>query len=156
VPKPARLFLSHSSKDRRFVERLARVLDAHKVRYWFSRRHIRGAQQWHDEIGKALARCNWMLLTMTPAAVASKWVKHELLYALEERSYENHIVVLDYRSAKYKKLSWTPHSLQWIDFRHGFDSGCRELLRVWKRRYRGEGSIARRRSGRSRRAGWKK
>lgn len=136
MPKPGRIFLSHSAKDRSLVERLARLLDDHKLRYFYSRRHILGAQQWHDEIGKALARCDWFVLVLSPDAVASKWVKHELLFALEDRAYEGHIVVLDYHRARYKKLSWTLHSVQWVDFRHGFDGGCRELLRVWNKEYR--------------------
>jgi hypothetical protein len=131
VAKPSRIFISHSHKDRALVERLAPVLDSHRLKYWYGERNIVGAQQWHDEIGKALKKCNWLVLVLTPAAVSSRWVKYELLFALEAKAYREHIVVLDYRKADYRKLSWTLHCLQWIDFRHGFDAGCRELLRSW-------------------------
>jgi hypothetical protein len=40
--------------------------------------NIRGAQQWHDEIGTALKRCDWFLLVLSPQSVRSMWVKHEL------------------------------------------------------------------------------
>ena len=79
--KPVRIFLSHASADRRFVERLAGILDSRKLSYWYSQRHVVGAQEWHNEIGKALGRCNWLVLVLTPAATKSKWVKHELLFA---------------------------------------------------------------------------
>ena len=105
--KPVRIFLSHSAKDRRFAKRLADVLDSHKLPYWYSQRHIVGAQQWHDEIGKALARCNWFVLVLSPASVKSKWVKHELLFALEQKAYKGHVVVLSLRQANARKLSWT-------------------------------------------------
>ena len=83
-----------------------------------------------------MTRCDWFLLILSPAAVTSKWVKHELLYALQEKPYEEHIVVVEYQSADYKKLSWTLRNLQWVDFRQDFSDGCRELLRIWGRGYR--------------------
>jgi hypothetical protein len=137
MPTPTEIFLSHSSEDRKFATRLGELLEAHGLPYWYSERNLVGAQQWHDEIGKALGRCDWFVLVLSPAAIASRWVKHELLYALQEKSYEERIVVVEYRSAEYKKLSWTLRNFQWVDFREDFTQGCRELLRVWGRGYRG-------------------
>lgn len=134
--QPVRIFLSHSSTDRRFVERLAGILDEHALRYWYSQRHILGAQQWHDEIGRALTRCNWFVLVLSPASAKSKWVKHELLFALEQKAYKGHIVVLVIRPANAKKLSWTLSQFQWIDFTSGFDRGCTAFLRIWRKRPR--------------------
>ena len=132
MPKRVRIFLSHSSTDRRFVERLAGILDNQKLPYWYSVRHIVGAQQWHDEIGKALATCNWFVLVLSPASAKSKWVKHELLFALEQKAYKGHIVVLSLRQANARKLSWTLSQFQWIDFTKGFDRGCKAFLRIWR------------------------
>jgi TIR domain len=85
---------------------------------------------------RALARCDWFLLILSPAATASKWVKRELFYALREDAYEGRLVVLDYQPAEPEKLSWTLPDLQWVDFQHDFEDGCRELLRIWGRGYR--------------------
>jgi hypothetical protein len=84
-----------------------------------------------------LERCDWFLLILSPAAVASTWVKNELLYALQEKPYEEHIAVIDYQPAEHKKLSWTLRNSQWVDFQHDFEDGCRDLLRIWGRGYRG-------------------
>ena len=78
MPAPAELFLSHSSAARRFAEALGEVCERHGVPFWYSRRNLRGAQQWHDEIGTALARCDWFAVILSPAAVSSRWVKREL------------------------------------------------------------------------------
>jgi hypothetical protein len=136
MPTPTEVFLSHSSQDRQFANRIGEVLDAHGLPYWYSQRDVLGAQRWHDAIGEALSRCDWFLLILSPAAVDSSWVKRELLYALEDKAFEGRIVVLDYQPAAVKKLSWTLPSLQWVDFRHDFDNGCRDLLRIWGRNYR--------------------
>src|SRR5271168_1860637 len=81
--RPREIFLSHSSKDRRFVSKLERLFREHGIRYWYNTRHIVAATKWHDEIGRALDRCDWFALVLPPSAVRSAWVKRELLYALE-------------------------------------------------------------------------
>lgn len=128
---PREVFLCHASSDRRFVAKLVDVLTRRGVPVWYSSKTIRGAQQWHDEIGKALARCDWFLLVLSPAAVRSAWVKHELLYALQQRRYRERIAPLLYRRCPYEKLSWTLDSIQRIDFSGAFERGFRDLLRLW-------------------------
>ena len=137
MPKRDRRFIAHSSRDRKFVDRLARVLDAHQLPYWYSERHIKGAQQWHDEIGRGLAKCNWLILILSPAAVKAKWVKSEVLFALDSYAYRDHIVVVEYkRRANFKRLSWTLKQNQWVSFNKGLDAGFADLLRIWGRTYR--------------------
>jgi len=90
--KPAEAFLSHSSKNLAFASQLAKVLSAHQVKTFFSKKHIQGAQQWHDEIETALKRCDWFVVVLSPQSVASQWLKHELIYALQANRYKGRIV----------------------------------------------------------------
>jgi hypothetical protein len=133
---PTEAFLSHSSKNGAFADRLASVLSGHKIKTFYSKKSIRGAQEWHDEIGAALKRCDWFLLVLSPQSVASRWVKHELIYALQENRYRGRIVPLQYKTCDADSLSWTLPGFQWIDFRKDFDQGCKELLALWNRRYK--------------------
>jgi hypothetical protein len=128
---PREAFLSHSSIDRAFVERLNDVLRRHGIPTWYSTTNILGAQQWHDEIGLALSRCDWFLLVLSPNAVNSVWVKRELIFALQQNRFENRIVPLLYETCDYEDLSWVLPSFQFVEFRNSFDDGCRELLRIW-------------------------
>lgn len=130
------VFLSHSNKDRRFVGHLARVLKGHKVRYWYSAAHILGAKQWHDEIGRALRRCEWFLIILTPDSVRSQWVKREMLFALDDIRYNERIVPLLLKPCDYSRLSWTLPEFQLVDFSGSFELGCRQLLRIWKMEYK--------------------
>lgn len=116
------------------------MLADHRIRAWYSERHIRGAQQWHDEIGVALKRCDWFLLVLSPQSVASKWVKRELLYALQDDRYEQRIIPALFRRCDFDKLSWTLSSFQLVDFTRDFDAGCRELLRMWGLHHTGTGT----------------
>ena len=129
--KPLEVFLSHSSRDRAFADKLAETLRRHGVPVWYSETNIVGAQQWHDEIGKALSRCNWFLLVLSPAATKSRWVKRELFCALEDARYDDRIVPIIKRPCDPKRLSWTLSSMEHIDFRSSNSEGFTDLLRVW-------------------------
>lgn len=90
-----------------------------------------GAQQWHDEIGAALRRCDWFLLVLSRNSVDSMWVKRELIFALQQNRFENKIVPLLYQDCDFESLSWVLPSFQIIDFQGTFEDSCRELLRIW-------------------------
>jgi hypothetical protein len=132
---PAEVFLSHSTKDKRFLKRLAGVLRDHGVAVWFSEHGIRGAAQWHDEIGAALARCDWMIVILSPAAIASRWVRREVTHAIEEPRFDGRIIPLRISACEAKELSWVLPQIQTIDFIGRFDDGCRELFAIWGIRY---------------------
>jgi hypothetical protein len=137
IRRPKELFLSHAHADRRFLGRLVAMLRSRGIPYWYSRTHLIGAQQWHDEIGRALARCDWFLVVLSPQATKSEWVKRELVYALNERRYRGKIVPVLLRSCDYNRLSWTLGEFQIVDFRNNFEEACRKLLKTWGQEYYG-------------------
>ena len=92
---------------------------------------ILGAQQWQDEIGRALLHCNWFLLVLSKNSLESKWVKRELAYALEDDRYNEHILSVVKTPGDYRGMSWTLSSFQRLDFFGDFDDACVSLLRVW-------------------------
>ena len=135
---PDEVFLSHSSLDRTFADSIADTLRNHGIPVWYSITNILGAQQWHDEIGEALDRCDWFVVILSPNSVQSTWVKRELTFALNNNKYNDKIIPLIYQSCDYKKLSWTLDLVQMIDFSDNTESGFRELLRTWGIGYRNQ------------------
>lgn len=131
------VFLSHSARDRRFVKQLAvRLRDAGHAP-WFSEKHIRAAQQWHDAIGRALRRCRWFVIVLSPHAVKSVWVKRELLYVLNRRRMRNRIVPVLRADCDPDRLSWVLRAtIQFIEFRRDFNSGMEKLLKAISARSR--------------------
>ena len=113
------------------MRKLVDVLRRHGIPVWYSETNIRRAQQWHDEIGVALRRCDWFVLVLSAHAVESRWVKRELLYSLQQDRFDGRIAPLLYRRCSHDDLSWTLSQMQMIDFTSGFDDGCRDLLRIW-------------------------
>jgi hypothetical protein len=129
--RPKELFLSHAHADRRFVNRLVAVLRSHGIPYWYSKTHLIGAQQWHDEIGRALDRCDWFLIVLSPKATKSEWVKRELVYVLNEKRYRGKILPVLLKPCNYNRLSWTLSEYQMVDFRTNFQKGTTRLLKAW-------------------------
>ena len=113
---PNELFLSHAHEDREFAGSLAEVIRHHGIPVWYSQTNILGAQQWLDEIGAALQRCDWFAVILSPQSVQSMWVKRELSYALLENRFENRIVPIRYQVSDYSALSWILPQFQMVDF----------------------------------------
>lgn len=136
-PHPKEVFLSHSGLDREFAEKIVKLLRRHGVPVWAGPSSIRGSQQWHDEIGDALERCDWFVILLSPNSIKSKWVKRELVFALDEDRYERSIIPVVIRAGNYRKFSWGLLSYQLVDFTEDFEKGCRALLRIWGIGYQG-------------------
>ena len=128
---PQEVFLSHSSRDRKIANEIAEVLRSNTIPVWYSTTNIVGAQQWHDEIGAALKRCDWFILLLSPQSVKSKWVKRELLFALNSDRFEKRIIPALYRDCDTDLLSWTLSAFQTVDFKGTRSQSYRALLRIW-------------------------
>jgi TIR domain len=133
---PSEVFLSHSSQDQIFVSKLADELCRHGIPVWLAKTNILGAQQWHDEIGSALIRCDWFIVALSPRAVESMWVKRELIFALQQKRFENKIIPVLYESCDFERLSWVLPSFQIINFQDAFEDGCINLMRLWGMGYK--------------------
>ena len=112
------------------AERVTVVLIRHGVSVWFSRRNLRGSQNWHAEIGYALRRCDWLVLLASPNAVESMWVEREAHYAVNRPRFRGKILPLILDPCDLEAISWTLPDIQHIDIRD-FERGMRQLLATW-------------------------
>jgi TIR domain len=128
---PVEVFLSHSTHDREMAEKVSRVLRDHGIPTFYSASNLLGAQQWQDEILRALRRCDWFAVLLSPNAVDSMWVKRETALALIDSRFHDRIVPLLYRPVDdWGSLEWL-RIHQFVDFQGDFHAGCRDLLKVW-------------------------
>lgn len=127
---PKEVFLSHSSQDRATAEKIAELLRAHGVPTFYSPHNLIGAQQWQDEILKALQRCDWFVVLLSPDAIQSLWVPRETAMALNDRRYDNKIIPVMYRDCDLGMMGWL-NAYQMVDLRLDFAAGARNLLKVW-------------------------
>lgn len=128
---PKELFLSHSSQNIEAATAIAETLRNHGVPVWYSQTNILTAQQWHDEIGNALRRCDWFMVLLSNGAIQSVWVKRELLYALTHSQYEDHIMPVIIEHCNYEGLSWTLDQFQMADYSNSSDVAYAQILARW-------------------------
>lgn len=129
--RPREVFLSHATADKVLAQRVLRVLESNGIPVWFAPYQLIGSQVWHDEIGKALQRCDWFVLLLSGSSVQSKWVKNELLFALNEPRFDGRIVPVRIAACDWKSFSWTLGAIQHVDMTGDFPSGTAALLRVF-------------------------
>src|SRR5688572_21060072 len=80
------VFLSHSPKDRAFVERiLLPFLHDRGVSTWYSTADIKTADDWEAGIRSGLKASNYSLVVLSPDAIKSDWVRAEVLWAIRHR-----------------------------------------------------------------------
>jgi uncharacterized protein YjbI with pentapeptide repeats len=72
------VFISYSTKDQEFADRLHADLQARGVRCWFAPHDIQGGRKIHEQIDEAIKVYDKLLLILSDASMNSNWVKTEI------------------------------------------------------------------------------
>jgi TIR domain len=78
-------FISYSSRDQAFAERLHADLQNNGVRCWFARHDMPIGAKIIDAIDEAIQQRDKVLLILSEAAIASDWVEGEVTSTAERR-----------------------------------------------------------------------
>ena len=71
-------FISYSTKDQKFADRLHADLQNKGVRCWFAPHDIRGGKKIHEQIDEAIRLHERLLLILSSDSMKSPWVKTEI------------------------------------------------------------------------------
>lgn len=82
-------FISYSSKDQAFAERLHADLQAKGVRCWFAPHNIQGGKKIYEQIDHAIRLHDKLLLVLSDHSMNSDWVKTEVYNARQQEEAEN-------------------------------------------------------------------
>jgi hypothetical protein len=86
-------FISYSTKDQNFADRLYADLQAKGVRCWFAPHDIQSGKKLHDQIDHAIRIHEKVLLILSPDSMSSEWVRTEIAKA-RKREMEEQMQVL--------------------------------------------------------------
>jgi uncharacterized protein YjbI with pentapeptide repeats len=81
-------FISYSTKDQDFAERLHTDLQAKGVRCWFAPEEMKGGRKLHEQIDEAIRLHDKLLLILSEHSMSSNWVKTEIANAREREKRE--------------------------------------------------------------------
>jgi hypothetical protein len=125
-----RVFLSHSTQDRQFVEsELLPTLHQHGIDTWYAQADIHTTEEWERMIVRGLQLCDWFLVVLSENAAASKWVRAEVHWAIDKR--EGRLIPLFLRTCDPDNIHLRLRTIQYVDFRTDPSSGRDALLRIW-------------------------
>jgi hypothetical protein len=123
------VFISYSNKDRSFVDRLAKDLEAAGIAVFFDQR-ITPGDSWAQSLAHAIEGAKFVLVVLTPESVASEWVTQEARIGLaREAEGKAKVIPLMLRPC-------TPPPFlsdkTYASFDHDYDVGLNRLLSVLK------------------------
>ncbi len=124
-----RIFISHSSKDKALADRLAADLRAGGLELWYDAEQIHVGDTIIEMIAKGVHECDFMIVILSPEAVASEWVCREILmFATIEIERKKAVImpVLGRDCAMPPIL----HGRHFADFRNNYDDGFAGLLKA--------------------------
>src|SRR5262249_42425871 len=126
----ARVFISHATPDRSFVERaIIPLLEKHGIQTWYARTDIQGASEWERAILNGLRSCDQLLVVMSPRSARSKWVKREVDWAFAK---ERPVVPVMLEDCDPDDFHFGLAAIQFVDFRGGTQAGRQRLLDVFR------------------------
>ena len=126
--KSAKIFLSHSSKDKDFVRRLANDLQSSNVPVWFDEWELQVGDSLNHKIQEGINESGWLAIVISNNSINSKWVEKELNAALTTELEKRQVFVLPIVIEDCEIPLFLRDKL-FADFRTDYSSGLKTLLR---------------------------
>lgn len=125
-----RVFLSHSSSDKGFVERLADELLRYGFDVWFDKFDIAVGDGLLETIRKGVEQSAFVVLVLSPDSAQSSWVRTEIELAIELEEHWGYRVLLPIKCRDFAWPSELEHlsDLKYADFTGQWDIAMRELV----------------------------
>jgi len=97
-------FISHSTKDQAFADRLHADLQDKGVRCWFAPHDIKGGKMIHEQIDEAIRVYDRLLLILSEHSMNSRWVKTEIAHARQKEQIEKRHVLFPIGLVPFEKI----------------------------------------------------
>jgi hypothetical protein len=111
----SKLFISHATADRKFVElELLNLLKSLGFEVWFAEDDISTTEHWERSILDGLIKSDWFVLVMSPHSAHSEWVKDEISWAIDNR--QGRIIPLLIEKCDLREFHIRLPRIQHIDF----------------------------------------
>jgi len=97
-------FISYSTRDQDFADRLHADLQNKGVRCWFAPHDIKAGEKLHEQIDEAIRLHDKLLLILSPHSMESEWVKTEIAKARKREVRDKRRVLFPIRLAPFETL----------------------------------------------------
>jgi uncharacterized protein YjbI with pentapeptide repeats len=97
-------FISYSTTDQEFAERLHADLQNRGIRCWFAPHDMQGGKKIHEQIDAAIRVYDRLLLILSPSSMRSEWVQTEIAKARKREKQENRRMLFPVRLVGFREL----------------------------------------------------
>ncbi len=97
-------FISYSTKDQKFADRLYEGLQNNGVRCWFAPHDVKAGEKLHEQIDAAIRLHDKLLLILSEHSMNSEWVKTEIFNAREREVAEKKRKLFPVRLVPFETL----------------------------------------------------
>lgn len=124
------IFMSHTSVDKPFVEKLARDMEKYGIRIWYDKYEIKVGESIFWKIDEGIDNCDYLGIVISKEAWESEWVRKEVASAWNKQMEmkRNIILPIFYRNCDIPTML---RDIKYADFRNDYQSGLKELLYVF-------------------------
>jgi hypothetical protein len=126
-------FISHSTKDKPFVRRLASDLVASGVKVWIDEQNILVGDSIPEKIAQGLAESDFFLIVVSKNSVNSEWVKKELNSAIVHEIERRKVTILPIKLDDAEMPDTIKDKL-YADFSKSYEDGLEKLTQSIKAR----------------------
>ena len=122
-----RVFVSHTSKDKPFVEQFAWDLRQFGIDVWYDEWEIAVGDSIVEKVFAGLDASDTLIVVLSPASVTSRWVNEELSVALMRRLSEANIRIVPVLIETCEIPTALRH-IRYADFRDNHEEGLSRVL----------------------------
>jgi hypothetical protein len=127
--KQTKVFISHSSSDKRFVNELASILRNNNIQVWYDEWEILVGDSIVEKVFSGLESSDTLLIVLSQNSIDSKWVREELNSAVMRRLSINNIRLMPVLIETCDIPSPLKH-IKYADFRTDGKKALDEILDV--------------------------
>ncbi|WP_051685080.1 toll/interleukin-1 receptor domain-containing protein [Clostridium sp. KNHs205] len=124
------IFMSHTSIDKPFVEKLAKDMEKYGIRIWYDKYEIKVGESIFWKIDEGIDQCDFLGIVISKEAWESEWVRKEVASAWNKQMVmkKNVILPIFYRDCDIPLML---RDIKYADFRKDYYVGLKELLKVF-------------------------
>jgi hypothetical protein len=130
MPTIGKVFVSHASADKPFVDRLVADLAARSIPIWYDKLDLRVGESVPGAINTGLNDSKYFAIVLSKASVASVWVREELNAALMRQVAKGGTFILPLLLEDCAIPPLLAHR-RYADFRTDYSTALSELLSLW-------------------------
>lgn len=130
MPNAGKIFISHASADKPFVDKLVSDLAARSIPVWYDKLDLRIGESVPGSINEGLSGSKYFGIILSKTSVESVWVREELNAALMKQVAQGGTFILPILIEDCNVPPLLAHRRH-ADFRLDYHLALQELLSVW-------------------------